>query len=60
MAWIQSEINQPQVFITKYSELQAVISDNIGERRSIEILSSVQTETWLDKMVDESANHVLI
>ena len=48
------------MFITKYSELQAVISDNIGERRSIEILSSVQTETWLDKMVDESANHVLI
>ena len=46
MAWIQLEINQPQVFTAKCSEPQAVDSDVMGEGSDVAILLSVRTETW--------------
>ena len=46
MAWIQLEINQPQVFTAKCSEPQAVDSDVMGEGSGVAILLSVRTETW--------------
>lgn len=45
MAWIQLEINQPQVVTAKCSELQAVDSDVMGEGSGVAILLSVRTET---------------
>ena len=45
MAWIQLEINQPQVVTAKCSEPQAVGSDAMGEGSGVTILSSVRTET---------------
>ena len=45
MAWIQLEINQPQVVAAKCSEPQAVDSDVMGEGSGVAILSSVRTET---------------
>ena len=45
MAWIQLDIDQPQVFTAKCSEPQAVDSDVMGEGSGVAILSSVRTET---------------
>ena len=45
MAWIQLEINQPQVVAAKCSEPQAVDSDVMGEGSGVAILSNVRTET---------------
>ena len=47
MAWVQLEINQPQVVTAKCSEPQAVDSDVMGEGSGVAILLSVRTETWL-------------
>ena len=55
MAWVQLEINQPQVVTTKCSEPQAVDSDVMGEGSGVAILLSVRTETWWGQMVDEIA-----
>ena len=44
MAWIQLEINQPQVVAAKCSEPQAVDSDVMGEGSGVAILSNVRTE----------------
>ena len=46
MAWVQLEINQPQVVTAKCSEPQAVDSDVMGEGSGVAILLSVRTETW--------------
>ena len=46
MAWVQLEINQPQVVTAKCSEPQAVDSDVMGEGSGVAILSSVRRETW--------------
>ena len=45
MAWIQLDIDQPQVFTAKCSEPQAVDSDVMGEGSGVAIHSSVRTET---------------
>ena len=55
MAWVQLEINQPQVVTAKCSEPQAVDSDVMGEESGVAILLSVRTETWWGQMVDEIA-----
>ena len=47
MAWVQLEINQPQVVTAKCSGPQAVDSDVMGEGSGVAILLSVRTETWL-------------
>ena len=46
MAWVQLELNQPQVVTAKCSEPQAVDSDVMGEGSGVAILLSVRTETW--------------
>lgn len=43
MAWIQLEINQPQVFTAKCNEPQVVDSDVTGEGSGVAILSNVRT-----------------
>ena len=48
MAWIQLEINQPQVFTAKCSEPQATDSDVMGGRSGVAIILSVGIETWWD------------
>ena len=55
MAWVQLEINQPQVVTAKCSEPQAVDSDVMGEGSGVAILLSARTETWWGQMVDEIA-----
>ena len=47
MAWVQLEINQPQVVTAKCSGPQAVDSDVMGEGSGVAILLSARTETWL-------------
>ena len=46
-AWVQLEINQPQVVTAKCSGPQAVDSDVMGEGSGVAILLSARTETWL-------------
>ena len=55
MAWVQLEINQPQVVTAKCSGPQAVDSDVMSEESGVAILLSVRTETWWGQMVDEIA-----
>ena len=44
MAWVQLEINQPQVVTAKCSEPQAVDSDVMGEGSGVAIPLSVRTD----------------
>ena len=47
MAWVQLEINQPQVVTAKCSGAQAVDSYVMSEESGVAILLSARTETWL-------------